>query len=146
MRADLDDQIPAAEPPGIDLVMLDEALNELSKWTRARGRSWSFDTSAGCRNRKLPTHSVSRATVTREWKRARAWLYHRMTLRRQAASVPLSLRSSQLAVDLQLGLDGGLGLEAHPLGGGDALVKDADRVGVHGGRLVQHLRRRGRSS
>ena len=26
------------------------------------------------------TLSVSRATVTREWKRARAWLYRRMTL------------------------------------------------------------------
>ena len=81
MRADVGDQIPAAEPPGIDLVILDEALTELSAIDARQGQIVELRYFGGLSEQEVAdTLSVSRATVTREWKRARAWLYHRMTL------------------------------------------------------------------
>ena len=81
MRADVGDQIPAVEPPGIDLVILDEALTELSAIDARQGQIVELRYFGGLSEQEVAdTLSVSRATVTREWKRARAWLYHRMTL------------------------------------------------------------------
>jgi RNA polymerase sigma factor (TIGR02999 family) len=81
MRADLDDQIPAAAPGGLDLIVLDEALTELSALDARQGQIVELRYFGGLSEQEVAdTLSVSRATVTREWKRARAWLYHRMTL------------------------------------------------------------------
>jgi RNA polymerase sigma factor (TIGR02999 family) len=80
IRVDLDDQIPAPEPPGCDVLMLDEALSELSAMDPRQGRIVELRYFGGLSEQEVAdTMSVSRATVTREWKRARAWLYHRMT-------------------------------------------------------------------
>jgi RNA polymerase sigma factor (TIGR02999 family) len=81
MRADLDDQIPAAASGGLDLLVLDEALTELSALDARQGQIVELRYFGGLSEQEVAdTLSVSRATVTREWKRARAWLYHRMTL------------------------------------------------------------------
>jgi RNA polymerase sigma factor (TIGR02999 family) len=80
IRVDLDDQIPAPEPPGCDVLMLDEALRELSAMDPRQGRIVELRYFGGLSEQEVADAlSVSRATVTREWKRARAWLYHRMT-------------------------------------------------------------------
>jgi RNA polymerase sigma factor (TIGR02999 family) len=79
-RVDLDDQIPAPEPAGLDILMLDEALNELSAMDARQGRIVELRYFGGLSEQEVAvTLSVSRATVTREWRRARAWLYHRLT-------------------------------------------------------------------
>jgi len=80
IRVDLDDQIPAPDPPGFDILMLDEALSELSAMDARQGRIVELRYFGGLSEQEVAdTLSVSRATVTREWKRARAWLFHRMT-------------------------------------------------------------------
>src|SRR5262245_6399524 len=80
IRVDLDDQIPAPEPPGSDILMLDQALSELSAMDPRQGRIVELRYFGGLSEQEVADAlSVSRATVTREWKRARAWLYHRMT-------------------------------------------------------------------
>jgi RNA polymerase sigma factor (TIGR02999 family) len=80
IRVDLADQRPAPEPPGCDVLMLDEALSELSAMDPRQGRIVELRYFGGLSEQEVADAlSVSRATVTREWKRARAWLYHRMT-------------------------------------------------------------------
>lgn len=80
-RAALDDQIPVGDPAELDLVALDEALTELAALDTRQGRIVELRFFGGLSEQEVAdTLSVSRATVTREWKRARAWLYHRMTL------------------------------------------------------------------
>jgi len=73
IRVDLDDQIPAPDPPGFDILMLDEALSELSAMDARQGRIVELRYFGGLSEQEVAdTLSVSRATVTREWKRARA--------------------------------------------------------------------------
>jgi RNA polymerase sigma-70 factor, ECF subfamily len=80
MRVDLDDRIAAPEPPGSDVLMLDEALTELSAMDPRQGRIVELRYFGGLSEQEVAhALSLSRATVTREWKRARAWLYHRMS-------------------------------------------------------------------
>jgi len=81
IRVDLDEQIPAPEASSCDILMLDEALDELSALDARQGRIVELRYFGGLSEQEVADAlSVSRATVTREWKRARAWLYHRMTL------------------------------------------------------------------
>ena len=80
IRVDLDDQIPAPALPSCDVLMLDEALSELSAMDARQGRIVELRYFGGLSEQEVADAlSVSRTTVTREWKRARAWLYHRMT-------------------------------------------------------------------
>jgi len=80
LRVTLDESIQAPEGPGADILMLDEALNELSTIDPRQGRIVELRYFGGLSEQEVAEAlSVSRATVTREWKRARAWLYHRMT-------------------------------------------------------------------
>jgi RNA polymerase sigma factor (TIGR02999 family) len=80
MRVDLDDRIAAPEPPGLDVVMLDAALTELSTMDPRQGQIVELRYFGGLSGQEVADSlSVSRTTVTREWKRARAWLYHRLT-------------------------------------------------------------------
>ena len=79
MRTDLDEAIVASEGSGIDLVMLDEALTELAAMDARQGQIVELRYFGGLSEQEVADAlSVSRATVTREWRRARAWLYHRM--------------------------------------------------------------------
>jgi RNA polymerase sigma factor (TIGR02999 family) len=79
LRTDLVDQIPAADQPE-HVLLLDEALSQLSTLDPRQGQIVELRYFGGLSEQEVAdTLSVSRATVTREWKRARAWLYHRMT-------------------------------------------------------------------
>ena len=78
LRIDLDDRIPAADQPE-HVLLLDEALNELATIDPRQGQIVELRYFGGLSEQEVAdTLSVSRATVTREWRRARAWLYHRM--------------------------------------------------------------------
>ena len=78
-RTVLDDQIPAANQPE-HVLLLDQALNELSTLDPRQGQIVELRYFGGLSEQEVADSlSVSRATVTREWRRARAWLYHRMT-------------------------------------------------------------------
>ncbi|HVQ13203.1 MAG TPA: sigma-70 family RNA polymerase sigma factor [Vicinamibacterales bacterium] len=80
MRVDLDEGIPAPDPPGCDVLMLDEALTELAAMDPRQGQIVELRYFGGLSEQEVADAlSVSRATVTRDWKRARAWLYHRMS-------------------------------------------------------------------
>ena len=79
MRVDLDDRIAAPDPPGTDILMLDAALSELATMSPQQGRIVELRYFGGLSEQEVAdTLSLSRTTITREWKRARAWLYHRM--------------------------------------------------------------------
>lgn len=78
LRTDLDDRIPAVDQPE-HVLALDEALNELSTLDPRQGQIVELRYFGGLSEHEVAdVLSVSRATVTREWRRARSWLYHRM--------------------------------------------------------------------
>jgi len=80
MRVELDERIPAPEASGLDLLLLDEALTELGAMDPRQAHIVELRYFAGLSEQDVAdVLSVSRATVTREWRRARSWLYHRMT-------------------------------------------------------------------
>jgi RNA polymerase sigma factor (TIGR02999 family) len=80
MRVELDAQIAAPESSPVDIRELDEALTELAAMDARQARIVELRYFAGLSEQEVADAlSVSRATVTREWKRARAWLYHRMS-------------------------------------------------------------------
>jgi RNA polymerase sigma factor (TIGR02999 family) len=80
MRVDLDDRIAAPEVGDTDILMLDAALTELAALSPQQGRIVELRYFGGLSEQEVAdVLSLSRATVTREWRRARAWLYHRMT-------------------------------------------------------------------
>ena len=61
-------------------MVLDEALTELSTLDPRQGQIVELRYFGGLSEQEVAdTLGVSRATVTREWKRARAWLYHRIS-------------------------------------------------------------------
>jgi ECF sigma factor len=106
---DLDDQIPALERPGGDVLMLDEAMSELSAMDARQGRIVELRYFGGLSEQEVAdASSVSRAIVTRERKRARAWLYHRLTPAPTRGPAYHHCRLAhwrRLPVDLQFDLD-----------------------------------------
>jgi RNA polymerase sigma factor (TIGR02999 family) len=89
-RVELDGQIPASET-SVDVLMLDVALTDLSAYDPRQGQIVELRYFGGLSEQQVAeTLGVSRATVTREWKRARAWLYHRMTPPRRAPTEGVS--------------------------------------------------------
>jgi RNA polymerase sigma factor (TIGR02999 family) len=75
----LDDGIAAAEPRSCDLLALDQALDELTTFDQRLARIVELRYFAGLTEHEVAEMlSISRATVTREWQTARAWLYRRM--------------------------------------------------------------------
>jgi RNA polymerase sigma factor (TIGR02999 family) len=80
VRVALDDQIGAALPPDCELLMLDEALGELGRIDERQARIVELKYFGGLSEEEVgAVLSLSRATVTREWQSARAWMYRRMT-------------------------------------------------------------------
>ena len=78
-RVEIDD-IAQPDADFVDVLALDQALAELSVLDARQGQIVELRYFAGLSEQDVAdTIGVSRATVTREWKRARAWLYHRMT-------------------------------------------------------------------
>jgi len=80
----LDEAIGAAEPRSCDLLALDQALDELTTFDRRLATIIELRYFAGLTEQDVAeVLSISRATVTREWQAARAWLYRRMTAGRE---------------------------------------------------------------
>ena len=70
----------ATPPADCELLLLDQALAELTAVDPRQARIVELRYFGGLTEQEVAeTVAVSRATVTREWRSARAWLFHRMT-------------------------------------------------------------------
>ena len=84
LKVVLDDRIGVTEPRDCELLLLDQALDELSEIDPRQGRIVELRYFGGLSEQEVTAVlSVSRATVTREWQTARAWLFRRMTAGRR---------------------------------------------------------------
>jgi RNA polymerase sigma factor (TIGR02999 family) len=80
VRVTLDDGIGAVPPPDCEVLMLDEALRELGRIDERQARIVELKYFAGLSEEEVAAVlSLSRATISREWQSARAWMYRRMT-------------------------------------------------------------------
>lgn len=76
----LDDRIGAARPRACECLDLDVALDELSRLDPRQGQIVELKYFGGLSEQDVAAVlSISRATVSRDWETARAWLYRRMT-------------------------------------------------------------------
>jgi RNA polymerase sigma-70 factor (ECF subfamily) len=84
MKVPLDERIGAAEPPDVDLLLLDQALDELTAIDVRQGRIVELRYFGGLSESEVAeVLAISRSTVTREWQIARGWLYRRVTSGRE---------------------------------------------------------------
>jgi RNA polymerase sigma factor (TIGR02999 family) len=80
IRVTLDEAVIAAEAPDCELLMLDDALHALARLDERQARIVELKYFGGLSEEEVgAVLSMSRATVTREWQSARAWLYRRLT-------------------------------------------------------------------
>jgi RNA polymerase sigma factor (TIGR02999 family) len=80
LRVTLDEGIGAAHPPDCEMLLLDQALTELAQRDARQGQIVELRYFGGLSEREIADLlRVSRATVTRDWQTARAWLYRRIT-------------------------------------------------------------------
>jgi RNA polymerase sigma factor (TIGR02999 family) len=80
IRVLLDDQIGAAHPRDCELLVLDQALTELTQRDARLAQVVELRYFGGLSEQEVAVVlAVSRATVTRDWHTARAWLYRRLT-------------------------------------------------------------------
>jgi RNA polymerase sigma-70 factor, ECF subfamily len=78
LRIPWDERVGATQPADCDLPLLDQALAELTAIDPRQVRIVELRY-FGDLQQVAEMLAVSRATVTREWRSARAWLFHRMT-------------------------------------------------------------------
>jgi RNA polymerase sigma factor (TIGR02999 family) len=80
IRVTLDERIRAVAPPDCEILMLDEALRDLAGLDARQAEIVELKYFAGLSEAEVAAVlSLSRATVTREWQSARAWLFRRIT-------------------------------------------------------------------
>jgi RNA polymerase sigma-70 factor, ECF subfamily len=80
LRVTLDDRIGAVQPRDCELLLLDRALGELTRRDARQGQFVELRYFGGLSEQEVgEVLGLSRATVTREWQTARAWLYRRIT-------------------------------------------------------------------
>jgi RNA polymerase sigma factor (TIGR02999 family) len=80
LRVALDDRVGATLPVDCEVLLLDQALHELMRVDARQAQIVELRYFGGMSEQEVgQVLSVSRATVTREWQTARAWLYRRMT-------------------------------------------------------------------
>jgi RNA polymerase sigma factor (TIGR02999 family) len=80
VRVTLDDGIGVVPPPDCEVIMLDQALRELGRIDERQARIVELKYFAGLSEEEVAAVlSLSRATISREWQSARAWMYRRMT-------------------------------------------------------------------
>jgi RNA polymerase sigma factor (TIGR02999 family) len=80
LRIAFGDHIHAAQPRACEILLLEEALRELTIVDPRQGQIVELRYFAGMSEREVAeVLSISRSTVTREWQTARAWLYRRIT-------------------------------------------------------------------
>jgi RNA polymerase sigma factor (TIGR02999 family) len=78
----LEDVSPAAQPPSVDVLALDQALEALSAIDVRQGSVVELRFFAGLNiDEAAEALGVSPATVEREWALAKAWLYRRLSSR-----------------------------------------------------------------
>ena len=87
MRITLHEGMRAVQPVDCEVLMLDAALEELSRLDERQARIVELKYFGGLSEEEVAAVlSMSRATITREWQSARAWLYRRITKGRIALS------------------------------------------------------------
>ena len=80
LRVTLDERIGAATSPDCDLLLLDQALDELAAIDARQGQIVELRYFGGLSEGEVAeVLAISRSTVTREWQIARGWLYRRVT-------------------------------------------------------------------
>jgi RNA polymerase sigma factor (TIGR02999 family) len=80
LRVTLDVELASVDPRGCDLLMLDQALSELAALDERQGSIVELCYFGGLTEDEVAaTMSVSRSTVARELRSAKAWLHRRMT-------------------------------------------------------------------
>ena len=80
IRVTLDDGMRTVPPLDCELLMLDDALQELARIDERQAHIVELKYFGGLSEEEVAAVlSLSRATITREWQSARAWLYRRMT-------------------------------------------------------------------
>jgi RNA polymerase sigma factor (TIGR02999 family) len=85
IRVTLDEGLRAVPPPDCEVLMLDGALRDLARLDPRQADIVELKYFAGLSESEIAAVlSLSRATVTREWQSARAWLYRRITKGRVA--------------------------------------------------------------
>jgi RNA polymerase sigma factor (TIGR02999 family) len=87
VRVMLDDGMGTAPPLDCEVLMLDVALQELARIDERQAHLVELKYFGGLSEEEVAAVlSLSRATISREWQSARAWLYRRMTKGRVARS------------------------------------------------------------
>jgi RNA polymerase sigma factor (TIGR02999 family) len=87
IRVGLDDHVGSTRPPDCELLLLDQALNELAAMDPQQAQIVELRYFGGMTEDEVANVlTVSRSTVTREWLIAKGWLYRRLT--GQARSLP----------------------------------------------------------
>jgi RNA polymerase sigma factor (TIGR02999 family) len=80
LRVALDDRLGASLPIDCEVLLLDQALDDLTRVDARQAQIVELRYFGGMSEQEVArVLSLSRATVTREWQTARAWLYRRMT-------------------------------------------------------------------
>src|SRR5262245_40390031 len=80
IRVALDERVGKAEPPDCELLLLDQALNELAAMDPQQAQIVELRYFGGLTEAEVANVlTVSRSTVTREWLIAKGWLYRRIT-------------------------------------------------------------------
>lgn len=80
IQVELNDQIGTSPPPDCEVLLLDQALGELARLDPRQARVVELRYFGGLSEQEVgEVMLLSRATVTREWQSARAWLYRRIT-------------------------------------------------------------------
>ena len=80
VKVTLDDGMSTVQPPDCELLMLDEALKELARIDERQAHIVELKYFGGLSEEEVAAVLfLSRATITREWQSARAWLYRRLT-------------------------------------------------------------------
>jgi RNA polymerase sigma factor (TIGR02999 family) len=86
IRVPLTDDIATVPAPDCELLMLDDALRALARIDERQARIVELKYFGGLSEEEVAAVlSLSRATITREWQSARAWMYRRMTRGRSRA-------------------------------------------------------------
>jgi RNA polymerase sigma factor (TIGR02999 family) len=87
LRVTIDGDLASVDPRGCDLLMLDQALSELARLDQRQGSMVELCYFGGLTEDEVAgAMSVSRSTVARELRSAKAWLYRRMTAGRPQVS------------------------------------------------------------
>jgi RNA polymerase sigma-70 factor, ECF subfamily len=80
LRVALNEHLGRIEPVDCDVLVIDQALNELFALDARQGRIVELRYFGGLADHEVAeVLSISRSTVAREWRIARAWLYRRIT-------------------------------------------------------------------